>query len=75
MAFSKQPGNIPDVISIKNTLTQLKCLNLEKYLIVTDNGYYSQKNMMEFALRNVKSLTLVDPNIVWVRETVDVNGK
>jgi hypothetical protein len=27
--------------------------------------------MMEFALRNVKFLTLVDPNIVWVRETVD----
>jgi len=47
MAFSKQPGNIPDVI------------------------YYSQKNMMEFALRNVKFLTLVDPNIIWIRETVD----
>ena len=71
MAFSKQPGNIPDVISIENTLTQLKCLNLKKPLIVTDNGYYSQKNMMEFSLRNVKFLTLVDPNIVWVRETVD----
>jgi len=71
MAFAKQPGNIPDVITIENTLTQLKCLNLKKPLIVTDNGYYSQKNMMEFALRNVKFLTLVDPNIVWVRETVD----
>ena len=55
----------------KKILTQLKCLNLEKPLIVTDNGYYSQKNMMEFALRNVKFLTLVDPNIIWVRETVD----
>ena len=71
IAFSKQPGNIPDVISIENTLTQLKCLDLEKPLIVTDNGYYSQQNMMEFALRNVKFLTLADPNIVWVRETVD----
>ena len=71
MAFAKQPGNIPDVITIENTLTQLKCLNLEKPLIVTDNGYYSQKNMMEFALRNVKFLTLVDPNIVWLRETID----
>ena len=71
MAFAKQPGNIPDVISIENTLTQLKCLDLKKPLIVTDNGYYSQKNMMEFALRNVKFLTLVDPNIVWARETID----
>jgi hypothetical protein len=71
MAFAKQPGNIPDVISIENTLAQLKCLDLKKPLIVTDNGYYSQKNMMEFALRNVKFLTLADPDIVWVRETVD----
>jgi hypothetical protein len=71
IAFAKQPGNIPDVISIENTLTQLKCLNLKNPLIITDNGYYSQKNMMEFALRNVKFLTLVDANIIWVRETID----
>jgi transposase len=71
LAFAKQPGNVPDVISIENTLTQLKCLDLKKPLIVTDNGYYSQKNMMEFARRNVKFLTLVDPNILWVREAVD----
>jgi len=71
LAFAKQPGNVPDVISIENALTQLKCLNLEKLLIVTDNGYYSQDNMMEFAWRNVKFLTLVDPDITWVRETVD----
>ena len=71
LAFTKQPGNVPDVISIENTLKQLKCLNLEKPLIVTDNGYYSQENMMKFALRNMKFLTLVDPNIIWVRETVD----
>ena len=71
LAFAKQPGNVPDVISIENTLKQLKCLNLEKPLVVTDNGYYSQENMMKFASRNIKFLTLVDPNIVWVRETVD----
>jgi len=72
LAFAKQPGNVPDVISIENTLAQLKCLNLESPLIVTDNGYYSQNNMMEFVLRNVKFLTLVDPDVIWVRETVDV---
>lgn len=71
LAFAKQPGNVPDVISIENALSQLKCLGLEKPLIVTDNGYYSQNNMMEFARRNVKFLTLVDPSIIWVRETID----
>lgn len=71
LVYAKQPGNVPDVISIENTLSQLKSLSLENPLIVTDNGYYSQKNMMEFAQRNVKFLTLVDSDIVWVRETVD----
>ena len=71
LAFAKQPGNVPDVISIENALTQLKCFSLEKPLIVTDNGYYSQENMMKFALRNMKFLTLADPNITWVREAVD----
>jgi transposase len=71
LAFAKQPGNVPDVISIENTIAQLKCFDLKNPLVVTDNGYYSQKNMMEFAIRNVKFLTLVDSNITWVREAVD----
>jgi hypothetical protein len=72
LAFAKQPGNVPDVISIENTLKQLKCLTLERPLIVTDNGYYSEENMMKFALRNMKFLTLADPTVTWVRQTVDV---
>lgn len=71
LAFAKQPGNVPDVISIENTLKQLKCLNLERPLIVTDNGYYSEENMMRFAMRNMKFLTLADPNVTWVRQSVD----
>jgi len=57
LAFARQPGNVPDVISIENALTQLKCFSLEKPLIVTENGYYSQENMMKFASRNMKFLT------------------
>ncbi|MCK5808524.1 transposase [bacterium] len=71
IAFAKQPGNVPDVISIENALSQLKCLGLENPLIVTDNGYYSQKNMTEFTQRNTKFLTLADTSLVWIRETVD----
>ncbi len=71
LAFAKQPGNVPDVISIENALAQLKCFNLTNPLIVTDNGYYSQNNMMEFALRNVKFLSLASLNVIWVREAVD----
>ena len=38
IAFSKQPGNIPDVISVQNAISQMKCLGIEKPLIVTDAG-------------------------------------
>lgn len=71
LAFAKQPGNVPDVISIENAMKQIKCLDLDKPLIVTDNGYYSQENMMKFASRNIKFLTLVDSNVLWVRKEVD----
>jgi len=75
LAFAKQPGNIPDVISIDNTLTQIKCIDLNAPLVVTDNGYYSQKNMMEFVLRNIKFLTLVNSDITWIREAIDTLRK
>lgn len=71
LAFAKQPGNVPDVISIENALRQIRCLDVEKPLIVTDNGFYSQANMTEFMWRNMKFLTLVDPDVTWVREAVD----
>lgn len=71
IAFAKQPGNIPDVISIENAIAQLRCFDIEKPLVVTDNGYYSEKNIMEFARKNLKFLTLADPEITWVRSAVD----
>jgi len=75
IAFAKQPGNVPDVISIENTIKQLKCFNLDTPLIVTDNGYYSQDNMRRFVSHNIKFLTLVNPNIAWVRDAVDTLKK
>ena len=71
VAFAKQPGNVPDVISIENAVKQITCLHLDNPLIVTDNGYYSQHNMTEFVLRRMKFLSLVDLRVAWVREIVD----
>lgn len=71
IAFAKQPGNVPDVISLSNAITQLESLGVPRPLIVTDNGYFSQANMAEFAVRNQKFLTLVDTDVTWVREAID----
>ena len=44
VAFSKQPGNIPDKISLANSLRQLEVLGLSAPVIVADNGFYCQAN-------------------------------
>lgn len=72
IAFAKQPGNIPDVISIRNTIKQVRCFDVVKPVVVTDNGYYSQSNMAEFARNNMKFLTLVRSSVSWVRDEIDL---
>lgn len=71
IAFAGQPGNIPDVTAIENTLEQLGALGLDDPTVVTDNGFYSQKNLARFQRRGRKFLTLVDTRVAWVREAVE----
>ena len=71
IAFTKQPGNVPDVISIQNALKQIKCFDVKKPLIVTDNGYYSYDNMLEFIKRNMKFLTLANTDITWIKSAIN----
>lgn len=71
IAYCKQPGNIPDVISIQTALKQLSVLGVTKPLIVTDNGYYSMGNMVEFLDSNMKFLTLVSRSATWLRDIVE----
>lgn len=71
IAYTKQPGNIPDVISLENALKQLESLEPEKPLIVTDNGYYSQSNMAAMAKKSMKFITAVPATVKWVRKLID----
>lgn len=71
IAYCKQPGNIPDVISIQTALKQLSVLRVTKPLIVTDNGYYSMGNMVEFLDSNMKFLTLASRSASWLRDIVE----
>ena len=62
---------MPDVISIQNAIRQLQCFDIDKPVVVTDNGFYSQANMAEFARNSMKFLTLASPSTLWIREIVD----
>ena len=66
IAFTKQPGNLPDVITIENALKQLQILNLDNAEIVTDNGYYSEKNLSQMLHAHFNFITLVKTGIKWV---------
>ena len=71
VAFSKQPGNILDKISLANALRQLDMLDLASPVIVADNGFYSQDNMTHFAREHTKFLMLANSTDKWVRSEID----
>ncbi|MBN2266827.1 MAG: transposase [Candidatus Babeliaceae bacterium] len=71
IAFAKQPGNIPDVISVENALAQMKCFGIKTPLIVTDSGYCSEHNLAQYAKKNMKFLTIMDASSVWIRKEID----
>ena len=71
VAFTKQPGNQPDVITIENALKQLQVLGVSSAEIVTDNGYYSEKNLAELLHAHFDFITLIKLSIKWVRKELD----
>jgi len=73
IAFTKQPGNLPDVISITNAISQLKVLDVPSPEIVTDNGYYSEMNLSELYQAGFDFITLADKEVKWIRSVIDAN--
>ena len=73
IAFAKQPGNLPDVTSLSNTLQQMEVLGLRGAELVTDNGYYSETNLAEMCYQTFHFITLVKTQLAWVRKEIDAH--
>lgn len=73
VAFTRQPGNQPDVTTIENALKQLSVLGIQKAEIITDNGYYSEKNLSALLHARFDFITLVKTSIKWVRKELDAH--
>ena len=71
IAFTKQPGNLPDVISLTNALKQLDALGVNTTEIITDNGYYSEQNFSELLQAGFDFITLAKTSIKWIRPEID----
>lgn len=73
IAFTKQPGNLPDVITVENALKQLSVLGLGDAEVITDNGYYSEHNLAALFLAGFNFVTLVKTGLKWVKAEIDAH--
>lgn len=74
LSFEEQPGNVPDVVSIVNCIRRVKWLDLIKPTVVTDNGFYSVGNLIEFLNANMKFMMRIGVSDGrWIREIIDQN--
>ena len=72
LAFALQPGNIPDVVSIHNTLAQLQSVMGErKIVLLTDNGFYSDSNAYELISKGYSFISRVELSTKWVRQCLE----
>jgi transposase len=74
LAFAKQPGNLPDVITIGNALSQLSALGIDNAELVTDNGYYSESNLAEMFTARFDFITLAKTGLKWIRGEIDAHA-
>ena len=66
IAFIRQPGNIPDVKSVLNSLTQLMVLGMDKPLLVFDSGFFSASNIGTLISKHTKFLMRGQLDCKWI---------
>lgn len=71
IAFMRQPGNIPDVISVLNALKQLSVFGMSKPLVVLDGGFFSDENIFTFMQNHTKFLMRGPLDGRWIRPELD----
>lgn len=71
IAFTKQPGDLPDVLTIGNALNQLLTLGVSGAEIITDNGYYSEQNISEMYQAHFDFITLAKTGLKWIKSEID----
>ena len=71
IAYTKLPGNLPDVVTVKNAITQMNALGTKTAELVTDNGYHSQQNLSKLLQAGFDFLTLAKTSLLWVRDEID----
>src|SRR5699024_2342686 len=69
--YRKLPGNIPDVKTLKNLLSEIKLLGYEKVKLVMDRGFYSRENINSLFKNHLKFLISVKTSLKYVSKELD----
>jgi len=69
--YRKLPGNIQDVTTVTNILTDIDFLNLNKVKLVMDRGFYSEANINELYRKRYKFLIGVKKSLKFVKKQLD----
>ncbi|GAU79996.1 transposase [Fusibacter sp. 3D3] len=71
IAFTKQPGDLSDVSTISNALSQLLALGVSGAEIITDNGYYCEQNISEMFQAHFDFITLAKTGLKWIKSEIN----
>jgi len=69
--FTKQPGYISDVISLKSTLVQMEAIGIKIKEVITDNGFHSNQNLANMLLAGFDFITLVKTSLSWIKPIIE----
>lgn len=64
------PGNISDVTTLKNLITEIKNMGCEKIKFVMDRGFYSKENIDILYKHDVKFLLAARSGLKYIRESI-----
>lgn len=69
--YRKLPGNISDVKTIKQLLTEFKMMNYKKVKVLFDRGFYSSDNISSMYKAHQKFIIGVKLNLKFVKEKLN----
>ena len=70
IAFTTQPGNISDVVSVTNAIKELQFLDVNDFTFIMDNGFYSEKNIVILYNNYINFIILANKNSKFINEQI-----
>lgn len=74
ISFELQPGNIPDVSSLVNTVKRLETYQIKKPLLILDNGFFSKANIAHLCREHVGFTIRASLGDSWIIDHIDTTS-